>query len=173
MTTGARLTLVLGGTRSGKSVVAERIATDAGAPVTYLATGPSDDDGFADRIAEHRSRRPADWVTVECGAGLAEALRAHPSGTVLVDSLGTWLSAHHDFAADTADLIAALRSRTGTTVLVSDEVGLSVHPPTSLGRRFVDALGSLNQAVAAVADGVALVVAGRTMWLPSDEAGPR
>lgn len=176
MTTGPRLTLVLGGTRSGKSAVAERVAVDAGTPVTYLATGSpdgSDDEDFAERIAEHRRRRPESWITVECGAGLAEALRSHPSGTVIVDSLGTWLSAHHDFAVDSADLIAALRSRTGATVIVSDEVGLSVHPTTALGRRFVDALGALNQAIAAIADDVALVVAGRTMWLPPDEAGPR
>lgn len=171
--TAPRVILVLGGTRSGKSEVAERIAADTTGPVVYLATGTADGSDLDGRIADHRRRRPSSWSTVECGAGLAAALRQHPTGTVLVDSLGTWLTAHHNFEADTDDLLGALAGRRGTTVIVSEEVGLSVHPATELGRLFVDALGSLNQSVAAVADDVALVVAGRTMWLPADEAGPR
>ena len=70
-------------------------------------------------------------------------------------------------------LLDALRRRSGLTVIVSEEVGLSVHPTTELGRRFVDAMGDLNQAVASLAHDVALVVAGRTLWLPAEEAGPR
>lgn len=177
MESAPRVILVLGGTRSGKSEVAERIAAGVGGAVTYLATGSTDGSAGASdlnaRIARHQQRRPSDWTTVECGAGLAAALRARPGGTVLVDSLGTWLAAHHDFAANTADLVAAITARRGTTIVVSEEVGLAIHPTTELGRRFVDALGSLNQAVAAEADEVALVVAGRTLWLPADEAGPR
>lgn len=169
----SRLVLVLGGTRSGKSEVAERIATATGVPVTYLATGSTDSAGMDERIARHQSRRPASWATVECGANLTDALADAPVGTVLIDSLGTWLAAHHDFEANVPALLAALQSRTGTTVVVSEEVGLSVHAPTELGRRFVDAIGSLNQSVAAIADDVALVVAGRTLWMPADEAGPR
>lgn len=173
MDSAPRVIVVLGGTRSGKSEVAERIAADTTGPVVYLATGTPDGSDLDGRIADHRRRRPSTWTTVECGAALADALRSHPSGTVLVDSLGTWLTAHHDFAADTDDLLRAIAERNGTTVIVSEEVGLAVHPATELGRRFVDALGSLNRAVAAVADDVALVVAGRTLWLPADEAGPR
>jgi adenosyl cobinamide kinase/adenosyl cobinamide phosphate guanylyltransferase len=173
MDSAPRVIVVLGGTRSGKSEVAERIAADTTGPVVYLATGTPDGSDLDGRIADHRRRRPSTWTTVECGAALADALRSHPSGTVLVDSLGTWLTAHHDFAADTDDLLRAIAERNGTTVIVSEEVGLAVHPATELGRRFVDALGSLNRAVAAVADEVALVVAGRTLWLPADEAGPR
>ncbi len=173
MDSAPRVIVVLGGTRSGKSEVAERIAADTAGPVVYLATGTPDGSDLDGRIADHRRRRPSTWTTVECGAALADALRSHPSGTVLVDSLGTWLTAHHDFAADTDDLLRAIAERNGTTVIVSEEVGLAVHPATELGRRFVDALGSLNRAVAAVADDVALVVAGRTLWLPADEAGPR
>lgn len=177
MDSASRVILVLGGTRSGKSEVAERIAGGTGEPVTYLATGVSDGStGASDldaRIARHQQRRPADWTTVECGAALAAALRSRPDGTVLVDSLGTWLAAHHDFAADVDALMSAVSSRHGTTVLVSEEVGLAIHPTTEVGRRFVDAIGLLNQSVAAVADEVALVVAGRTLWLPADEAGPR
>lgn len=175
MVPSPRLVLVLGGTRSGKSGVAERIAAAGDGPVTYLATGATDSAGMDERIARHRARRPSDWTTVECGAALVDALRAHRTGTVLVDSLGTWLAAHHDFSVNTEDLVRALGEREGLTVVVSEEVGLHIHPVDAVGRRFVDAIGELNQAVAAVATDVGLVVAGRTMWLPADaaEAGPR
>ena len=93
---------------------------------------------------------------------------------MLVDSLGTWVAAHDDLAPDVAELVAALRARAaravGATVVVSEEVGLGVHPPTEVGRRFADALGALNREVAGVADRVLLVVAGRV--LPLDRAVP-
>ena len=95
---------------------------------------------------------------------LPEALAA-TSGTVLVDSLGTWLAARPDFDADVEGLCAALRRRQGDTVVVSDEVGLGVHPSTEVGRRFRDALGAANRSVAAEADRVLLVVAGRALEL--------
>ena len=84
---------------------------------------------------------------------------------MLVDSLGTWLTGHDDLDADVEGLSAALRARTGDSVVVSEEVGLGVHPSSELGRRFRDALGEVNTAVAAVADGVLLVVAGRVLPL--------
>jgi adenosyl cobinamide kinase/adenosyl cobinamide phosphate guanylyltransferase len=160
------ITLVLGGARSGKSAVAERLVASLGDRVTYLATGSAEptDSAFAARIAAHRLRRPTSWTTVECGADLASALAA-ADGVVLVDALGTWLAAHHDFDADAAGLLAALAARSEPTVLVSDEVGLGVHPSTELGGRFRDALGTLNQAVAELADDVLLVVAGRVLPL--------
>jgi adenosyl cobinamide kinase/adenosyl cobinamide phosphate guanylyltransferase len=166
------LTLVLGGTRSGKSATAERLAAEAAVAVTYLATATlrPDDADHATRIARHQSRRPSTWVTVECPdpTDLVAALRA-TTGVVLVDSLGTWVTGHTDLIVDHTDLLAALRDRAergGPTVIVSEEVGLAVHPPTELGRRFVDALGELNTAVAAIADRVLLVVAGRSIELP-------
>ena len=163
------ITLVLGGTRSGKSEVAERLVAGA-AGVTYLATGIATDGDMAARIAAHRARRPAGWTTVEAGAALVEALAA-ARGTVLVDSLGTWVAAHPDLAPDTGALCASLARRRADagrgddTVLVSEEVGLGVHPPTEVGRRFADALGEVNRAVAEVADEVLLVVAGRVLPL--------
>jgi adenosyl cobinamide kinase/adenosyl cobinamide phosphate guanylyltransferase len=161
------LVLVLGGTRSGKSAVAETLASRLGSPVTYVATARVDaDDDMAARIAIHRARRPADWVTVEAGGDLIGALRSYPDGTMLVDALGPWVAAHPDLAVDVDALVAALQRRTGPTVVVSEEVGLSVHAPTELGRRFADVMGILNQAVAAVATDVRLVVAGRTLPLP-------
>lgn len=157
------IVLVLGGTRSGKSEVAERMAARGGAPVTYVATALVDDPGFAARIAGHRARRPATWTTIEAPADLAAQVRA-ANGTVLVDSLGTWVAAH-DFEPDVDDLCDALTGRAGLTVLVSEEVGLGVHAATDIGVRFADALGECNRRVAAIADRVLLVVAGRTLEL--------
>ena len=160
------ITLVLGGTRSGKSEHAERLALDLGGPVTYLATAPTFDDAdFEARIERHRARRPAEWRTIDTGADLVAVLRA-TDGPVLIDSLGTWVTAHHDFEVDVSALQVALTDRTADAIVVSEEVGLSVHPPTELGRRFVDALGETNRAVADIADQVVLVVAGRALVLP-------
>jgi adenosylcobinamide kinase/adenosylcobinamide-phosphate guanylyltransferase len=160
------IALVLGGSRSGKSAVAERWVATLPEPVTYVATSVVDpgDASFAARIDAHRRRRPAGWSTLEVGCGLAPAL-ATLEGTVLVDALGTWVAAHDDFAVDVGELVAALRARPGDTVLVSDEVGLGVHPSTEVGGRFRDTLGTVNAAVADVADRVALVVAGRVLPL--------
>lgn len=164
------ITLVLGGARSGKSELAERLAARAGAPVTYLATGTASDPDMAARIAAHRRRRPPEWSTVECGTSLVDAL-GRAEGTALVDALGTWLAGHPDVQVDPAPLCDALRRRPGPTIVVSEEVGLGVHPATEAGRRFRDALGTLNRAVASVADEVLLVVAGRALRLEPVEEG--
>ena len=166
------ITLILGGTRSGKSELAERIAGSYGLPVTYTApsvVNPCDDEHAA-RIAAHQARRPGEWDTVECAtpADLPSLLR-RINGVALVDSLGSWVAGFPDLRSsphDEARLFLALQTRTEPTVVVSDEVGLSVHPPTAAGRRFADILGNLNQRVAAVADRVFLVMAGRAMELP-------
>ena len=164
------ITLVLGGARSGKSAVAERrasaLAGDTGA-VTYIATAiPRDDADFAARIRAHQDRRPASWRTVEAGADLVGALVALVDDTVvLVDSLGTWVGAQPELVVDIDDLLATLRARTRPSVLVSEEVGLGVHPSTIAGLRFRDALGELNHAIADIADNVVLVVAGRVLPL--------
>jgi len=159
------ITLVLGGARSGKSAVAEALASRRPPPITYVATGFATDDDMAARISAHRRRRPAAWGTVEAGADLAAALEALPDGTVLVDTLGTWVAAHPDMRPDVDRLLAALLARRGDTVIVSDEVGLGVHPSTEVGRRFRDVLGDVNTAVADAAGEVLLVVAGRVLPL--------
>jgi len=157
------ITLVLGGARSGKSEVAEELAGDG--TVTYLATGTPTDGAMAARIAAHRDRRPSAWHTVEeHGPALPEVL-VGVGGTVLVDSLTTWLAAAPAFRVDSEALCTALAKRDGDTVVVSDEVGLGVSPSTEAGNAFRDALGALNQQVAAAADEVVLVVAGRTLRL--------
>lgn len=165
------VTLVLGGTRSGKSVVAESIAASTAGRVTYVATArvaPDDADHQA-RIAAHRDRRPAEWSTIECPVpGDLPAVLAGIDGTVLVDSLGSWVGGHPDLTAvDAGPVVDALVARAGITVVVSDEVGLAVHAPTELGRAFVDAMGTVNQQVSAIAERAVLVVAGRVLELPS------
>lgn len=158
------ITLVLGGARSGKSEVGERLAARLPQPVTYVATGSPTDDDMTARIAAHRLRRPAEWSTAEVGADLIAAVeRLH--GSLLVDALGTWVASVEGLNADGDALAAALAARAGDSVVVSDEVGLGVHPSSELGRRFRDRLGEVNCAVAGVADSVLLVVAGRVLPL--------
>jgi len=116
-----------------------------------------------ERVAAHRARRPSTWNTIE--ASDLVGVLSSVVGTVLVDSLTTWVAGAAGFEADIDALCRALSSRSGDTVVVSDEVGLGVHPSTEVGRAFRDALGLVNQAVAAVADEVLLVVAGRALVL--------
>jgi adenosyl cobinamide kinase/adenosyl cobinamide phosphate guanylyltransferase len=166
------ITLVLGGTRSGKSEVAERLAGALGPRVTYVATGRITDDDMAARIERHRARRPAGWATVEAGPDLPAVL-AGVDGPALVDSLGTWVAGYPDLTPDAPALCRALAGRSAGTVVVSEEVGLGFHAPTEVGRRFADELGTLNQAVADVADRVLLVMAGRVLPLHRvPEVGP-
>ncbi|MGA8369061.1 MAG: bifunctional adenosylcobinamide kinase/adenosylcobinamide-phosphate guanylyltransferase [Acidimicrobiales bacterium] len=176
-TEAGTLLLVLGGTRSGKSEVAERLAGErAGSEgaVTYVATGASPtgtgDPLWDARVQAHRNRRPSRWETMELGPGRdLGAACAALAGTVLIDSLGSWVAGMEGFRVDHDRLCAALRRRAdaagGLTVVVSEEVGLGVHPPTSAGMAFADALGLVNQRVAAVSDEVLLVVAGRVLAL--------
>jgi adenosyl cobinamide kinase/adenosyl cobinamide phosphate guanylyltransferase len=158
------IVVVVGGTRSGKSELGETIAARLGEPVTVVVPAAPDDPDFAARVAAHQARRPPSWTTLECGPDLPAAL-AGVHGTALVDSLGSWVARCPDLDADPAPLLDTLRTRPDPTVLVTEEVGLSVHPTTETGRRFTDALGALNRAVAAVADDVWLCVAGRVTRL--------
>ncbi|MGH9135801.1 MAG: bifunctional adenosylcobinamide kinase/adenosylcobinamide-phosphate guanylyltransferase [Acidimicrobiales bacterium] len=158
------ITLIVGGARSGKSLVAERFVATLPPPTTYVATAAVDpgDVDFAARVEAHRSRRPTSWATIDAGRDLAGPL-AQIEGTVLVDALGTWVAASDGFAVDLDALVDVLSRRQGDTVVVTEEVGLGVHPSTEVGGRFRDALGLVNQAVAEVADRVLLVVAGRIL----------
>lgn len=185
----ARRTLVLGGARSGKSTFAERmLAESAGQrPVTYAATAPGypGDAEWADRIARHRAQRPGSWRTVETGeepGALAELFRT-AEGPVLADCLTLWLTSAMDAVSAwdegiwasggaprelgelTRGLVAAFDSCPGPVVAVSNELGFGLVPPDPGTRRFRDELGRLNQAFAAAADAVWLVVAGLPLRL--------
>lgn len=162
------IVLVLGGSRSGKSDLAERIALEGSGPWTYLATARVTDPDMGARVAAHRSSRDTRWETVETGADLPASLASVDSGTALVDSLGTWVAAFDDLDPPVDALVDAISRASADgvdVVLVSDEVGMGVHPATPVGRRFRDVLGSLNRAVSEVADQAALVVAGRVVRL--------
>ena len=166
-------TLLLGGARSGKSALAvdmgERRA-GAGQQVVVIATATTSDDDMADRIAAHRKHRP-DWPTIEESVDLAAALRSTPADAfVIVDCLTLWVAnlmwrgdadeAIEALAAESAQIAAGL-----DTVVVSNEVGLGVHPPSELGRRYRDLLGRVNARWAATADRSLLLVAGRALPL--------
>ncbi|WP_199098872.1 bifunctional adenosylcobinamide kinase/adenosylcobinamide-phosphate guanylyltransferase [Dyella sp. ASV21] len=173
-------TLILGGARSGKSALAERLAHESGHPVTYIATAQAHDGEMAARIAHHRASRPAHWVSVEEPLALAAVLRAHarPGHCVLVDCLTLWLSnllGAEDpslLARERDALLAALPSLTGQVMLVSNEVGLGVVPMGELTRRFVDEAGRLHQALAASCERVVLVAAGLPLTLKNESRHP-
>lgn len=164
----ARLTLVLGGARSGKSAHAEALVTAGSAPWRYLATAQPLDAEMAGRIATHRARRGTGWLTREVPLDLANELGRSPAGRpVLVDCLTLWLSnvllAERDVENETDRLAETLARPRGPWVAVSNEVGFGIVPDNALARRFRDAAGRLNQRVAAVADAVVLTVAGIPM----------
>ena len=162
---GARLTLVLGGARSGKSRYAETLIEALPPPWIYLATAEARDAEMEKRIAAHRARREGRWRTIEAPHDLAEALSGLPKGSaVLVDCLTLWLSnrmlAEADMDREIDRLESVLANREGALVLVSNEVGSGIVPNNALARRFQDLQGTLNQRIAARASGVILMVAG-------------
>ncbi len=166
----SRLTLVLGGARSGKSTYAEGLVRQCAPPWTYLATAQVFDDEMRARIDQHRARRDARWRTVEAPLELVEAISAPElPRPLLIDCLTLWLSntllAGCDLTAASDRLIDALAAANGPIVAVSNEVGLGIVPDTPLGREFRDAQGWLNQRIAAVADRVVLLAAGLPLTL--------
>ncbi len=170
--TAPRLTLVLGGARSGKSRHAEALARATGLRRIYLATAQAFDDEMRERIAKHRADRAADgWTTIEEPIDLSEVISnsTAPDAVVLVDCLTLWLTnvmlGEHDVAAAQEAIITALSNARGPVILVSNELGLGLVPETPLGRRFRDAQGRLNQAAAKIADSVLFVAAGLPLVL--------
>ena len=167
----ARITLVLGGARSGKSAHAEALLADHAGERLYVATAEADDAEMAARIAAHRARRGPAWRTVEAPLALTETLEAEGRAgrALLVDCLTLWLSnlmgAGRDIAAEVERLVACLGRIEGRTVLVSNEVGLGIVPENAAARAFRDHAGRLNQAVAGVAGRVVFVAAGLPLVL--------
>lgn len=174
------LTLVLGGARSGKSALAERLTLSAAgnAPPLYVATAEAFDDEMRDRIARHRADRGTGWRTVEAPADPAAAIAAAAeAGAVLLDCLTIWAATlmhlKRDPDTETARLVAAARNLGRPVVMVANEVGLGIVPDNALARRFRDVAGRMNQQVAAAADRVIFVAAGLPLVLkgPSFGAG--
>jgi adenosylcobinamide kinase/adenosylcobinamide-phosphate guanylyltransferase len=171
-----RLTLVLGGARSGKSRHAEHLVQTHAPPWLYIATAQAYDDEMRERIALHRARRPAGWTTQEAPLALAAAIRRHAGQPMLVDCLTLWLTntmlADGDVAAAVDDLVAAASEARGPLVLVSNEVGFGIVPDNALARRFRDRAGVLHQRLAAEAERVVLMVAGLPLTVKDSPPSP-
>jgi adenosylcobinamide kinase/adenosylcobinamide-phosphate guanylyltransferase len=171
-----RLTLVLGGARSGKSRYAEHLVLESGLAPVYVATAQALDDEMAARIAAHRARRGGKWRTVEEPLDLVAALHREcaPDRAVLVDCLTLWLanlmSKDRPRDPEMERLVAALGALPGALVLVSNEVGLGVVPAAAMARAFIDHVGWLHQRIAEQADLVVFMAAGLPLHLkaPSD-----
>jgi len=165
-----QLTLVLGGIASGKSAHAEALARATGKPLIYLATAQAFDAEMQAKIARHRAARGPGWQVIEEPLDVAGRLRAAPEGhAMLLDCATMWLTNHlladHDLAAQQTALLDGLAACRSDVVIVSNEVGLAGIPENALARRFANAQGSLNQALAARAGRVILVTAGLSMPL--------
>jgi len=166
-----RLTLVLGGARSGKSRYAEGLITACPPPWIYVATAQAFDEEMAARIAQHKARRADGWATIETTLDLADVVTARGSSgsPVLIDCLTLWLSnvmlGGKEVEAACRELVAILTAAKGPVVAVSNEVGLGIVPDNALARAFRDAQGRLNQDIAACADNVILMAAGLPLTL--------
>lgn len=160
--------LILGGSRSGKSSLAEQRASESNLAVSYIATATAGDGEMAARIAQHQARRPAHWKIVEEPLQLADTLRKHAASDrcLLVDCLTLWLTnllcANDEalFQRERAALLETLPALPGHIILVSNEVGMGIVPLGELSRRFSDEAGWLNQEAARICERVTLMVAG-------------
>lgn len=169
----AKITLILGGARSGKSALACQLAAQSELAVTYVATATARDAEMATRIQRHQQERPAHWRLVEAPVALAQTIAVHAGNDqcLIVDCLTLWLTnlLHDANGQPQPDsrlnehfeaLEQALEQADGTIFLVSNEVGLGIIPLGELTRRFVDEAGRLNQRLARLADHVFFVAAG-------------
>jgi len=170
------LTLILGGVRSGKSRLAERLAREAGRPVTYVATALAGDEEMRARIDAHRARRPAHWALVEEPLRLAAVLAevCLPGRCVIVECLTLWLT--NLLCADDGALLerelaalhGVLPALRGQVLLVGNEVNMGVIPADVLTRRYCDLAGELHQVLAARCERVVLTVAGLPLVLKGE-----
>lgn len=175
---GRQLTLILGGARSGKSTLAEKLAAGQGGPVLYVATAVPFDDEMRLRIDRHRAERPSHWHTLEAPSQTGAAIAsARPTGLVLLDCLTVLANnviaplpepidaaaAESALNAEVDGLLAAYAAGNAEWIIVSNEVGLGIVPAYPLGRVYRDALGRANQRLAAQADRVLFMVAGLPM----------
>lgn len=165
--------LILGGARSGKSRLAEQLASASGLEVVYVATSQPLDDEMRERIRHHQQQRPAHWRLLEEPLELAKVLReqAAPGRCLLVDCLTLWVTnlllndRSQRLEDERRQLLVALDDLPGHLIMVSNETGLGVVPLGELSRRYVDEAGWLHQELARRADRVQFCVAGLTMLL--------
>lgn len=170
------LELILGGARSGKSRLAERLADESGLEVVYIATSQPLDGEMNARVAQHRARRPAHWALVEEPLALARTLQEQAASgrCLLVDCLTLWLTNllmledAQRLNAEREALLACVERLPGRILLVSNETGLGVVPLGELTRRYVDEAGWLHQALAERSQRVLFTVAGLPMVLKGD-----
>lgn len=174
-----RLTLILGGARSGKSSYAQALAAGRGRQIVYIATAEGLDPEMEARIAAHKTDRPEEWQTVEIPFGIGRALRVKPiqADLVVLDCLTMLVSnlllsmtkdenepdeitASLGLEVEMDELIATIQGSQAEWVIVSNEVGMGLVPPYPLGRIYRDLLGKANRQLAAFADEVYLLVAG-------------
>lgn len=173
MRVGQGLTLLLGGARSGKSDLAVRLGEAWSGDVNFVATATAGDDDMAQRIARHQDERPSDWALHELDHfGAADVDGLGTGALVIVDCITllvmNLMTAGHDesaIAEHVADLGTVLAGRSAPTVVISNEVGLGIHPETALGREYRDILGRANRALAAHAETSLFVAAGKVLPL--------
>ena len=167
-----RLTLILGGIRSGKSSFAQELAA-SGDRVLFVATAEPLDPEMEARIRAHKESRPDHWDTLEEPLELASVLATvlHFYDTVLLDCLTVWVSnqllsssnfktSRRDIPSEVEALLDVYRKGDGSWIIVSNEVGLGLVATTELGRVFTDELGRVNRLIAAEADIVYFMAAG-------------
>jgi adenosylcobinamide kinase / adenosylcobinamide-phosphate guanylyltransferase len=172
-----KITLILGGARSGKSTYAEKLAIGSGLPVTYIATAQIYDDEFKARVQHHKDRRPKNWQLIEESHYLADALQAnnHAGISLIADCLTLWLAQcicpdcappeGVNWTLEREKFLNILPTLQGNIILVSNEVGMGIVPLGEINRQFQDEQGRLNQAVADIADEVIFVAAGLPLKL--------
>jgi len=173
------ITVLTGGARSGKSTYAVDLGRRHLGPVLFVATAPPLDDDMKARIARHVAERP-DWPTAEEPFDIAPLIRTATSPTlVIVDCLTLWVSnlmwrgdSDSDVESTATRLADDLRATSADVVLITNEVGLGVHPESELGRRYRDLLGRVNQILVAVSDRALFMMSGRALTLAPIEETP-
>lgn len=169
--------LILGGARSGKSAYAEKLATESGLPVTYIATAQVYDDEFKARVQQHKDRRPKHWQLIEAPHYLSDALQVnnHAGTAFIIDCFTLWLAqwicedckppSSSSWLQQREALLKILPIMQAEVLLVSNEVGMGIVPLGAINRQFQDEQGRLNQAAASIADKVTFIVAGLPLKL--------
>ncbi|MEN9563015.1 MAG: hypothetical protein RIR73_1259 [Chloroflexota bacterium] len=177
----SKITLILGGARSGKSSYALKLAKEAHQPVTFIATAQASDDEMSARIQKHKAERPAAWQTLELPLLVAPNISQIKSHVVILDCVTLWITnlmmpfVNDELVdeapfmqaaqAETKALVAAIRKTEQEWLIVSNEVGLGLVPPYQMGRVYRDGLGWVNQRLAQEADTVFFMVAGIPMMV--------